>query len=87
MTSYVIVNEDKVRLFSGDYGETKAFAESFCASSLDAVLYQLRFLNKQSSGVVAYEYTHTGHRQVSPRRYIHKSSLKRLSAVPEAVYA
>ena len=77
MTSYLIIDRDNVRLFSGGFSETKAFAEGYCTSFPHIVLYQVRFKGKDPWGQFAYEYTNSGYRQVSRRRRIHKSEIKR----------
>lgn len=77
MTSYLIIDLQNVRLFSGGFSETKVFAENYCASFPNAVLYQVRFKGKGPWGQLAYEYANSGYRQVSARRQIHKSEIKR----------
>ena len=77
MTSYLIIDLQNTRLFSGGFSETKVFAENYCASFPSAVLYQVRFKRKGLWGQFAYEYTNSGYRQVSRRRPIHKSEIKR----------
>jgi len=86
MTSYVIVDKDNLRLYSGTFSDTRAFAEQVCASSLDTVLYQIRFRGSEALGQFVYEYTSSGHRQVSPRRYIYKSEIKKLAACMEGIH-
>ena len=48
MTSYFIVDKDNLRLYSGTFADTRAFAEQVCASSLDTVLYQIRFRGSEA---------------------------------------
>jgi hypothetical protein len=86
MTSYFIVDTNNIRRYSGAFSETRAFAEELCASSLDTVLYQIRFRGSEVLGQFVYEYTSSGHRQVLPRRYIYKSEIKKVTASGEAMY-
>ena len=77
MTSYLILDLQNTRLFSGGFSETKVFAENYCVSFPTAVLYQVRFKGTDPWGQFAYEYTNSGYRQVSQLGQIHKSAIKR----------
>ena len=80
MTSYVIININRVPLYRGGFTDSRAAAEDLCSRSPELILQQIRFRAGEKWGQVVFEHTRDGYRQVSPPKFISKFDLKKLQA-------
>lgn len=85
MTSYVIIDINRVPMYRGGFSDSRAVAEDLCRRMPELIVQQIRFRGGEKWGQVVFEHTRDGYRQVLPPKFISKFDLKKPQASVEVI--